>query len=89
MLLSVLLGNGAQIVIMAATTLLFAAFGFLSPSNRGALVTTILVVYVCVAFIAGFVSSRFYKMFGGESWKTNVLLTAFLVPGYVLIHNNY
>lgn len=81
MLLSVLLGSGAQIVIMAAATMIFAALGFLSPSNRGALMTTILVVYVCVAFVAGNVSSRFYKMFGGESWKKNVLLTAFLVPG--------
>lgn len=27
-------------------------------------------------------------MFGGEKWKSNVILTAFLVPGYVILYNS-
>lgn len=34
---------------------------------------------------AGFVSSRMYKMFGGEQWKSNVILTAFLIPSLVFV----
>ena len=82
MLLSVLLGSGAQLFIMASATTLAAALGFLSPANRGSLVTMIVVFYVLCGACAGFVSSRFYKMFGGEQWKRNILLTATAVPGY-------
>ncbi|KAJ3118569.1 hypothetical protein HDU96_000521 [Phlyctochytrium bullatum] len=64
---------------------LFAVLGFLSPSSRGALSTMILIFYMCFAGIAGYVSARIYKMLGGEAWKTNVLLTAILVPGTVYL----
>lgn len=83
--LSVLLGNGAQLFLMAFITIIFALFGFLSPSNRGALTTAILVTYVLCGGFAGFVAAVFYKMFGGEHWKTNVLLTSFMVPGFAII----
>ncbi|KAG9351354.1 hypothetical protein JZ751_022602 [Albula glossodonta] len=33
--------------------------------------------------LSGYVSARMYKTFGGEKWKTNVLLTALLCPGIV------
>jgi len=32
---------------------------------------------------AGYVSARVYKSFGGEKWKTNVLFTSMLCPGFV------
>ena len=34
---------------------------------------------------AGYTSARLYKTFGGERWKTNVLLTSFLVSGTVFL----
>jgi transmembrane 9 superfamily protein 2/4 len=79
--LAVLLGSGAQIFAMSAVTLLFAVLGFLSPSNRGSLMTVMVVFYVFFGCVAGFISARAYKMFGGENWKRNVLMTALLVPG--------
>ena len=83
MLLSVLVGNGVQLLSMSLVTLVLALFGFLSPASRGALMTVTLVFYVLLGCAAGFASARLYKMFGGENWKTNVILTAFLIPGYV------
>uniref|UniRef100_H3CD60 Transmembrane 9 superfamily member n=1 Tax=Tetraodon nigroviridis TaxID=99883 RepID=H3CD60_TETNG len=83
MLLSVFLGSGTQIFIMTLVTLFFACLGFLSPANRGALMTCAVVVWVLLGTPAGYVASRLYKSFGGEKWKTNVLLTAFLCPGIV------
>ena len=59
----------------------FACLGFLSPANRGALMTCAMVLYVCLGFPAGYVSARLYKSFGGEKWKSNVLLTSMLCPG--------
>lgn len=80
LLLSVLLGNGAQLFIMTGLTLVFALLGFLSPSNRGFLATVILLLYTIFGFVGGYVSSRVYKTFGGERWKLNIILTPVLVP---------
>lgn len=67
---------------MTLVTLIFACLGFLSPANRGALMTCALVLFVCLGTPAGYISSRIYKSFGGERWKLNVLLTSMLCPGY-------
>ena len=42
-------------------TLFFACLGFLSPANRGSLMTCGLVLYVCFGIVAGYVSARLYK----------------------------
>lgn len=86
MLLSVFLGSGVQLFSMASITLVFACLGFLSPANRGALMTCALVLYVCLGTPAGYVASRIYKSFGGDKWKSNVLLTCMLCPGIVFAH---
>ncbi|XP_047116976.1 transmembrane 9 superfamily member 2 isoform X1 [Schistocerca piceifrons] len=83
MLLSVLLGSGTQVFCMSLVTLAFACLGFLSPANRGALMTCAMVLYVCFGTPAGYVAARIYKSFGGEKWKSNVLLTSMLSPGVV------
>lgn len=83
MLLSVLIGNGVQIAIMSLVTLLFACLGFLSPASRGALMTCAIVCYVLLGTPAGYTSARLYKMFGGEKWQKNVLMTAVACPGVI------
>ena len=83
MLLSVSVGTGVQICIMTLVSLVFACLGFLSPPNRGALMTTVLVLYVFLGLVSGYVSARLYKTMGGLQWKSNVLMTAFLYPGIV------
>ncbi|XP_070538417.1 transmembrane 9 superfamily member 2-like [Ptychodera flava] len=85
MMLSVLLGTGTQIFFLVFITLVFACLGFLSPANRGSLMTCVLVLFVCLGTPAGYVAARMYKTFGGERWKTNVLMTCFFIPGIVFI----
>lgn len=53
MLLSVLLGSGVQVFFMTLITLFFACLGFLSPANRGSLMTCALVLFVCLGTPAG------------------------------------
>lgn len=81
MLLSVLLGSGTQVFCMTLVTLAFACLGFLSPANRGALMTCSMVLYVLLGTPAGYISARVYKSFGGIKWKCNVMLTSMLCPG--------
>ncbi|KAK2749116.1 hypothetical protein FQN55_003818 [Onygenales sp. PD_40] len=80
MLLSVFLGNGAQLFVMTGVTVVFALLGLLSPSNRGFLGTIILILYTFLGFIGGYVSARAYKSFGGESWKKLIVLTPVMIP---------
>ncbi|CAD6187415.1 unnamed protein product [Caenorhabditis auriculariae] len=83
MLLSVFIGAGSQTLLMVSVTLVFACLGFLSPANRGSLITFALVFYVFFGIVAGYVSARLYKTLQGVHWKTNLVMTSFLVPGIV------
>ena len=83
LLLSIFLGNGTQLFVMTGFTIIFALLGFLSPSNRGALGTVMVLLYTVLGFVGGYVSSRVYKAFGGEAWRLNIILTPVLVPGIV------
>lgn len=83
LLLSILLGNGAQLFVMTGFTICFALLGFLSPSNRGALGTIMVLLYTLLGFVGGYVSARVYKSLDGEKWKLNISLTPLLVPAIV------
>ncbi len=83
LLLSVFLGNGAQLFVMTGFTIAFAMLGFLSPSNRGALGTIMVLLYTILGFVGGYVSARAYKSLSGDKWKMNIVLTPLLVPGIV------
>ncbi|KAJ5651666.1 hypothetical protein N7507_009092 [Penicillium longicatenatum] len=83
LLLSVLLGNGAQLFMMTGVTVAFALLGLLSPANRGFLATAILLIYAIFGAISGYVSARCYKSFGGEAWKRNIIMTPLLIPGFI------
>ncbi|KZZ93346.1 endosomal integral membrane protein [Moelleriella libera RCEF 2490] len=83
LLLSILLGSGAQLFVMTGCTIIFALLGFLSPSNRGSLGTIMIVLYTLLGFVGGYTSARTYKSMQGEQWKLNIALTPLLVPGIV------
>ncbi|KAI5288583.1 hypothetical protein KEM52_001111, partial [Ascosphaera acerosa] len=81
MLLAVLTGTGAQLFVMTAVTVVFALFGLLSPSHRGMLTTTMLILYTFLGSIGGYTAARVYKSLGGEEWKKLIIMTPLLVPG--------
>lgn len=80
-LFSILIGTGSQLIAMSFCTLVLACIGFLSPSHRGFLITIILLLFGMTGIVAGLVSGRLYKMFGGIHWKKSALGTALLIPG--------
>lgn len=81
--LSIFLGSGAQLFVMAGLTIALALLGFLSPSNRGSLGTITILLYTTLSCLGGYTSARVYKSLGGEKWKTNIALTPVLIPGIV------
>ncbi|CAN6838966.1 unnamed protein product [Brassica oleracea] len=82
-LLCVYVGTGVQCLGMVFVTMIFAMLGFLSPSNRGGLMTAMLLLWVFMGLFAGYASSRLYKMFKGTEWKRIAFRTAFLFPAVV------
>ncbi|KAF2918951.1 hypothetical protein DAI22_08g098100 [Oryza sativa Japonica Group] len=81
--LCVYVGTGVQFIGMLLVTMVFAVLGFLSPSNRGGLMTAMLLLWVFMGLLAGYSSSSLYKLFKGAEWKNIALRTAFTFPGSV------
>ncbi|EDW77247.1 uncharacterized protein Dwil_GK18190 [Drosophila willistoni] len=82
-LFSAIIGSGIQIFFMALITIFFAMLGMLSPSSRGALMTSGIFMYVFMGAIAGYQAARLYKTMKGREWKRAAFLTATLYPGIV------
>ncbi|KAI5676271.1 hypothetical protein M9H77_07221 [Catharanthus roseus] len=82
-LLCIYVGTGVQFFGMTLITMIFALLGFLSPSNRGGLMTAMVLLYVFMGLFAGYSASRLYKMFKGTEWKRIALKTAIMFPGIV------
>lgn len=80
-LLSVYVGTGMQLIGMGVVTMVFAVLGFLSPANRGGLMTAMLLLFVFMGIFGGYYSARLYKIFKGEQWKKTTLKTALYFPG--------
>ena len=76
MLLSVFVGCGSQLFLMTLLMLIFACLGFLSPANRGGLLTVLVFLFVFAGVVSGYKSARLYKLFDGKDWKRNALLSA-------------
>lgn len=59
-LLAICVGSGAQVLVMAFCTQILALLGFLSPANRGGLLSALISLFVMASTVAGFVTSRVY-----------------------------
>jgi len=84
-LLAVSVGSGVQILGMSIVTLIFALLGFLSPAHRGGLLQSMMMLFTFMGVFGGYASARLYKVFNGEDWKTNTLMTAMLYPGVIFM----
>ncbi|KAF9177374.1 Transmembrane 9 super member 4 [Haplosporangium sp. Z 11] len=82
--LCAVLGSGVQVIVMATSTILFALVGVLNPSYRGGFVSFGLFLFVFAGAFAGYYSTRMYKVFKGTSWTKNAIVTATLIPGFLM-----
>merc|ERR1719389_1653219 len=80
-LLATSVGTGCQLLGMSFISIACAALGFLSPANRGSMLTVTLLLFVLMGSVAGYSAAITYKAFKGHQWKALTLLTAFLFPG--------
>ncbi|KAI6701722.1 hypothetical protein NL676_016046 [Syzygium grande] len=78
-LLSAVVGTGAQLALLVLLVILLAIVGMLYV-GRGAIVTTFILCYAFTSFISGYVSGGMYSRHGGKSWIKSMILTASLFP---------
>eukprot|EP01018_Ginkgo_biloba_P034370 Gb_13844 [translate_table: standard] len=78
-LLSALVGTGAQLALLVLLVILLAIIGMLYV-GRGAIVTTFIVCYALTSFISGYVSGGLYSRNDGKHWVKSMVLTASLFP---------
>lgn len=84
-LLCVMIGNGLQIAGMAGVTIIFAAFGFMSPASRGMLLTGMIILYLLLGGVAGYTGVYLWRTIKGtsEGWRSVSWSIAFFFPGIV------
>ncbi|KAL9305726.1 Transmembrane 9 superfamily member 1 [Arabidopsis thaliana] len=78
-LLSAVVGTGAQLALLVLLVILMAIVGTLYV-GRGAIVTTFIVCYALTSFVSGYVSGGMYSRSGGKHWIKCMVLTASLFP---------
>ncbi|XP_013605429.1 PREDICTED: transmembrane 9 superfamily member 1-like isoform X3 [Brassica oleracea var. oleracea] len=78
-LLSAVVGTGAQLALLVLLVILIAIVGTLYV-GRGAIVTTFIVCYALTSFVSGYVSGGMYSRSGGKHWIKCMVLTASLFP---------
>jgi transmembrane 9 superfamily member 2/4 len=81
---AILIGSGLQVGSMLVLMNFVAMLGFLSPANRGALLSTTVVLFALMGVIGGYHAARFTKVFAsgdGVSARTIALAVALFFPG--------
>ncbi|XP_039591366.1 transmembrane 9 superfamily member 4 [Polypterus senegalus] len=83
MILSSLLGSGIQLFCMVLIVIFVAMLGMLSPSSRGALMTTSCFLFMFMGVFGGYFAGRLYRTLKGHRWKKGAFCTATLYPAVV------
>ncbi|KAI8006672.1 Transmembrane 9 superfamily member 12 [Camellia lanceoleosa] len=86
-LLCVMIGDGVQITGTAVVTIVFAAFGFMSPASRGMLLTGMIIFYLFLGTIAGYAGVRLWITIKGTSdgWRSVTWSVACFFPGICFV----
>ncbi|NXU58552.1 TM9S4 protein, partial [Turnix velox] len=78
MILSSLLGSGIQLFCMILIVIFVAMLGMLSPSSRGALMTTACFLFMFMGVFGGFFAGRLYRTLKGHRWKKGAFCVSLL-----------
>ena len=76
-----IVGVGTQFLVLTVCIFLLSMVGVFYPYNRGAMLTSCVVLYALTAGLAGYSSGMLYKQMGGTNWVRNNILTSGLFFG--------
>ena len=84
-LFTAMLGAGTQLFSMVCLLLVLALLSVYSPTAKGAIASTAIILYALTAGIGGYTAGRMYKQLGGTNWVWNTMLTASLFPAPLFV----
>ncbi|KAJ8641512.1 hypothetical protein MRB53_018206 [Persea americana] len=84
-LLCGVLGTGVQLLILVLFIFVLAFMGAFYPHNRGAIFSSLFIVYALTSVVAGYTSSSLHTQWGGMIPIKNMLLILFLFPGPLFV----
>ena len=84
LLLSVMLGTGAQLLSMFTISLILGIFGFMNPEKRMNIINLELIVYCVSGLLGGYISAKFYRFYGGISWIKSACFMSLFFPGMLI-----
>ncbi|XP_004241321.1 transmembrane 9 superfamily member 5 isoform X1 [Solanum lycopersicum] len=84
-LLCAVIGAGTQLLTLFCCLFILAFLGVLYPYNRGALLTSLVIIYTLTSAVAGYSSASFYSQFIETGWERSVTFSAVLFLGPFLV----
>ncbi|KAA0149767.1 hypothetical protein FNF27_06824 [Cafeteria roenbergensis] len=85
-LLTAFVGAGSHLFATTLIIIVAAVTGIIHVSRRGAVISSLVVVYTLTTAIGGFVSARLYRKLRGDaghSWAWNILLSILVFPAVI------
>jgi len=79
--LAVSVGSGVQLLGMSIVMMALSLVGLLSPSHRGNILQSLLLLFAIMGAVGGYVAARFTKLLDENSSQMVSWLTAVLYPG--------
>ncbi|ESL05430.1 hypothetical protein TRSC58_06922 [Trypanosoma rangeli SC58] len=83
LLFTALISTGCQVVFMTGVVVLAAFLGVVHPTQRGNLLTSLIIFFCFSGSISGYVAGRMLKFFRKQSWKSGFTAVN-LVPACLL-----
>ncbi|UPQ97787.1 nonaspanin [Chloropicon primus] len=89
-LLAAIVGIGTQFLVLTLCIFILSMVGIFYPYNRGAILTSFVVLYALTSGLAGYCSGLLFKQLGGKNWVRNNILTSglFIVPLFLVFSVN-
>ncbi|KAL5716841.1 hypothetical protein ACHQM5_009957 [Ranunculus cassubicifolius] len=81
------MGSGIQLLTMVFCIFILSFMGVIYPYNRGALYTSLVVMYALTSLIAGYIAASFRTQLAGTGWEVTktIILTGVLYLGPLLL----
>ena len=79
-LFAAFMGSGAQVCTTVLVLLGWVLMGVLKLTRRGALLTSIIIIYASSGLVGGLIAGRIFKQLKGVNWVGNAVLTASVLP---------
>jgi len=82
--LTVLIGNGAQLIFIVTATLALIFLRVINPMRKGQALGAMFMLYILSGSICGYTSARLFKLFGGSNWQMTTIWSAAALPGFLM-----